>query len=73
MDKYPGYAEWAAQLASRDNAFLFIIIVSGIVLLWVLYSKTIFKRIDTITRFSIVALFYLCLIGFQVMYGSAIQ
>lgn len=72
MDKYPGYAGWVSALTSRDNSFTFIVMVAGIVLLWVLYSKTIFKRIDGITRFSVVALFYVGLIAFQVMYGSAV-
>jgi len=72
LDKYPGYGSWLSALTSRDNSFTFIIMVAAIVLLWVLYSKTIFKRINRITLFSVVSLFYVGLIAFQVMYGSAV-
>jgi hypothetical protein len=70
LDKYPGYALWAAQLVARDNAFLFLIVVSAIVLLWLLYSRTLFKRLENAGRFILVVAFYTSMLTLQVVLGS---
>ena len=70
MDKYPGYASWAAELAARDNGFTFIVVVAAIILLWMFYSRTIFKRLENISRPVVITVLYVSIIGMQLMLGG---
>jgi hypothetical protein len=72
LDKYPGYATWLQTLIDRDNAFTFLIVISAIVLLWMLYSRTIFKRLENISRPAVVVVLYTAIVAMQFILGNGL-
>jgi hypothetical protein len=60
-----------AQVAARDNGFAVIVAVSAIILLWLFYSRTIFKRLEAISRPLMVAVVYASLIG-MVLFSAGV-
>ena len=70
MDKYPGYAAWLAELHSRDVAFTFLALTAGVALLWLLYTRRIFKRFEAISRVAIITGLYGSIALLQIILGS---
>jgi len=70
LDKYPGYAAWLAELHNRDVAFTFLALIAGVALLWLLYTRRIFKRFEATSRVAIIAGLYGSIALLQIILGS---
>jgi len=70
LDKYPGYAAWLNELHGRDVAFASLALIVGVALLWLLYTRRLFTRLETLSRVALVVCFYGSIALLQIILGG---